>query len=510
MRLQTALDKKTAQLPKPVAISIDPPANRLAKIPLPAISVVTRPWLTAATLVASDLLALLLAGFIAIQIKEAYSGVYNLGLYPKLWPLVFLFPVVYTAVGMYSGLALYPSVALGPADELRRATLSTTIVYMGVAAATFLMLGPAGERAPYSRAIFLMAWALSMVLVPIGRSIARGAFAGKPWWGHPVMVLGAGATARVLLQSLQRNPWLGLKPVAVLDDDPSKHGELCGIPVMGAMDVAPMLAKQYGITYAIVAMPGATADQLRKIYAKYGPFLPHLLVIPRLIGFSSLWVVAKDLGGVVGLEVRQRLLLLGPRAIKKSLDLTLTMLLIVVLLLPLLLIAVWIKFDSDGPVFFLQKRPGYRGKPFAIRKFRTMYTDAARRMNQLPVEQRKEFEKFGKIKHDPRITPIGKWLRKFSIDELPQLWNVLVGEMSLVGPRAYLKSQLPRMIQHRDLIFQVRPGITGIWQISGRSTVPFEQRMELDAYYVRNWSVWLDLHVLAQTGWVVLFGKGAY
>ena len=126
-------------------------------MPLPAISVATRPWLTAAILVVSDLLALLLAGFIAIQIKEAYSGVYNLGLYPKLWPLVFLFPVVYTAVGMYSGLALYPSVALGPADELRRATLSTTIVYMGVAAATFLILGPAGEKCRH-RGVFRGVW----------------------------------------------------------------------------------------------------------------------------------------------------------------------------------------------------------------------------------------------------------------------------------------------------------------------------------------------------------------
>ena len=139
-----------------------------------------------------------------------------------------------------------------------------------------------------------------------------------------------------------------------------------------------------------------------------------------------------------------------------------------------------------------------------------MYVDAEERFNKMDAAFHAEFEQFGKVKNDPRITRVGTILRKTSLDELPQLFNVFRGEMSLVGPRAYLLSQVTQMGSYVDTISQVLPGVTGLWQVSGRSEVSFEERLELDTYYVRNWSPWLDLVILARTAWVVLFARGAY
>lgn len=485
-----------------------------------ALDLPNRPWRTVLLLLSSDFFALLISGGGAIAIRAMFADVARLDVYQSLWPLAVLFPMVYAAVGMYSGMALYPSMALGPADELRRATLSTTIVFLALAAATFLVrpggaaMTEAGSRLAdatlFSRSIFLMAWAMALFAVPVARGAVRGLFAAKPWWGHGVVVLGAGVTGKMVIESLRKHPELGLKPVAMLDDDTSKHGDLQGVPVLGGLDLAPYIAEKHHLRYAIVAMPGVPEEQLRSLYAKYGDVFPHLLIIPSLVGFSSLWVVARDVGGMMGLEVRQRLLLLGPRIVKRCMDLLITGIGGFILLPFFLLIALLIKLDSTGPVLFAQMRPGKDGRPFRIFKFRTMHIDADARLKEMMHDHGEEFTEFGKIKDDPRVTRVGRLLRRFSIDEFPQLINVLRGEMSLVGPRAYLRGQRRQLADHRAIIEKVPPGITGIWQVSGRSEVSMEQRLEMDAYYVRNWSVWLDLYILLRTAGVVVTGKGAY
>jgi lipopolysaccharide/colanic/teichoic acid biosynthesis glycosyltransferase len=195
---------------------------------------------------------------------------------------------------------------------------------------------------------------------------------------------------------------------------------------------------------------------------------------------------------------------------KRTLDLAiaLTAGLLTLPLIAIVALLTWL--DSPGPILFAQERPGIGGQFFKIFKFRTMHVDAEERFNNLSPELREEFKTYGKIKNDPRITRVGKWTRKLSLDELPQLWNVITGEMSLVGPRPYLKSQVVQMEGIEDLILRVPPGITGIWQTSGRSTVTFDERLGMDTYYVRNWSVWLDIHILARTFKVIVFGDGAY
>jgi Undecaprenyl-phosphate galactose phosphotransferase WbaP len=219
------------------------------------------------------------------------------------------------------------------------------------------------------------------------------------------------------------------------------------------------------------------------------------------------------LGGVLGLEIRQQLLLPGPRLTKLSLEFALTFI-IGLLMLPVIgLIALLIKLDSPGPIFYGQTRIGRGGRYFRAWKFRTMQRNAdeilAHYLYTHP-EMKSCWERDHKLKHDPRITRVGRILRRTSLDELPQLLNVLKGEMSLVGPRPIVDQEVWRYAEKFELYTKVLPGITGLWQVSGRNDTTYEERVNLDAYYVRNWSVWLDIYIMARTVWVVIVGDGAY
>jgi Undecaprenyl-phosphate galactose phosphotransferase WbaP len=443
------------------------------------------------------------AGYCSVMIRLWLNGQYHPSLYWALWPILFLFLLGYATVG------LYPGVGVSPVEELRRITLTTTLIYFALAAVIFLFR----EGDVYSRGVFLLAWFLSIAFVLLGRILLRHCFARCGWWGYPVMVLGAGKTGEMVVRTLKRNPGLGLKPILVLDDDPQKHRRLDGVPVVGGLSLAPGLARRLQIPYAIVAMPGVPRNKLLQLLEQYGQTFAHLLLIPDLFGFSSLWVVAKDLGGVLGLEIRQQLLLPGPRLTKLSLEFALTFI-IGLLMLPVIgLIALLIKLDSPGPIFYGQTRIGRGGRYFRAWKFRTMQRNAdeilAHYLYTHP-EMKSCWERDHKLKHDPRITRVGRILRRTSLDELPQLLNVLKGEMSLVGPRPIVDQEVWRYAEKFELYTKVLPGITGLWQVSGRNDTTYEERVNLDAYYVRNWSVWLDIYIMARTVWVVIVGDGAY
>jgi Undecaprenyl-phosphate galactose phosphotransferase WbaP len=477
--------------------------NRTLRPAISALGISTRSWPTVAIMIGSDLIALALAGVLSVYIRLLLDGKYDPILYWQLYPVLGLFILAYATVG------LYPGVAISPVDEVRWISLSTSLIYLALGSATFLRR----EGEVYSRGVFLMAWVLSIVLVLLGRMIVRRLFAAKNWWGYPVMVLGAGKTGEMVIRTLKRRPSIGLKPVLVLDDDPKKHGSLHGVPVVGGVELAPALARTRHIPYAIVAMPGVPRHRLLTLLEKYGHSFAHLLIIPDLFGFSSLWVAAKDMGGILGLEVRQQLLLPGPRLAKLLIDLTCT-LIGGILVLPLIItIAILIRIDSPGPIFYGQIRIGQNGKPFKAWKFRSMVRDADQKLHDYlkhHPELRQSWEQEQKLRHDPRVTRVGRFLRRTSLDELPQLWNILRGEMSLVGPRPIVDEEIWRYGEKFNLFTKVTPGLTGLWQVSGRNNITYEERVNLDAYYVQNWSVWLDVYILIRTVWVVLSGEGAY
>jgi len=465
--------------------------------------VASKPWLTIATLVMGDLLTLaaLMAG--TVWTRYMLGGVFEFQTYWQLWPALLLFLAVYALLG------LYPGVGLSVPEEIRRVFTATTVVYLLLGSTTFLFK----EAETYSRAIFLVAWALSLSGVPLIRALLRHWFAAQPWWGYPVVILGAGKTGVAVVQALQQQPGLGLKPVAFLDDDPAKRGEYAGVPVMGGLELAPKIAQEWGIRHAVLAIPGASRARLLEVIERYGSAFPRLTLIPDLFGMGSLWVSATDMGGILGLDLRHNLLQPLARWLKRGLDL-IGVLVGGLLLLPFVgLLVLLIRLDSRGPVVFAHARLGQDGRPFRALKFRTMVLGAdqvlCEALKQDPA-LKAEWERDHKLRRDPRITRVGAWLRRTSLDELPQLWNVLVGEMSLVGPRPIVQAEVERYGDRFSLYARVLPGMTGLWQVSGRNDTGYAQRVALDTYYVRNWSPWLDFYLLARTIWAVVWGKGAY
>jgi Undecaprenyl-phosphate galactose phosphotransferase WbaP len=463
----------------------------------PQVKPLTQPFWTRACLLVSDLSGLGAAAFLAIAIRAAFDGFLDINNYTLLLPALALFIVAFALVGLYRFEGLHP------VEELRLFTVTTTLVYLLLGAGSFLFK----NADVYSRGIFVGAWLLSLLLLPLSRAAWRAMFARSAWWGASVVIFGAGQTGRLVVEALRKRPGLGLKPFAFLDDDPSKPDVLFEVPVLGNLDRAHDLAR-LGLRHAMIAMPGATRARLLEVIENHGGQFPSLLIIPDLIGVASLWAGTRDLGGVLGLEVRQNLLLPGSKRLKRSLDLLLLLLLAPLILPVCALIALLIALDSKGAVIYRSPRVGLGGRVFNALKFRTMHTDADAHLQRI-LEQdsalRQEWQTFQKLKRDPRVTRVGRWLRRSSLDELPQLWNVLIGEMSVVGPRPILDNDQRALFgKEFNLYTKVLPGMTGLWQVSGRNALSFAERVRLDSYYARNWSPWLDIYILSCTPFAVI------
>ena len=444
---------------------------------------------------------------------------------------------------------LYAVTPPSPPDEVRATTGVITLVYVGA------WMVSMAARVVSAKSLSHGAWAfslfISVLLVPLVRGILRSTFAKRPWWGQPVVVIGAGRVGRAVVETLLRRPQLGLKPVAILDDDPARQGsvrvawgeddmivepvseamtqadleppssdraameqfaEVDGVPVVGGLELAAVLAQRLGIRTVVIAMPEMDSAAVLNLIERFGDSYTNVLVIPDLFNLAHFGAPTRYLGGVLGLEVQRQLMHRGPRFAKRLMDLVLTVVGGLFVLPILILLALMIMFDSKGSPFYMQRRLGQDGVRFWAVKFRTMHVDAHARLQELlanNAELRAEFEQFHKLSQDPRITRVGRRLRKYSLDELPQLWNVLKGEMSLVGPRPYLETEIPDMHQKEAIVLRVRPGLTGIWQVTTRNESTFDERVNLDVEYVRNWSPWLDLYILARTFNVVVAGTGS-
>lgn len=329
------------------------------------------------------------------------------------------------------------------------------------------------------------------------------------------MILGAGETGRRIIRNLVTHHVLGYRPVVCLDDDPEKHGECEGVPVVGDLRDAADVASEFRIDYAVIAMPGMPSAKLTSHLRTWSTIFPNIVIIPDLFGIASLWIETRDLGGVLGLEIRHNLLKPVNRWIKRAVDIAVSALGLMAIA-PFVPVAIlWIRIASPGRAFFVQEREGEKGKLIHIFKFRTMYPDAEQMLEHhlaANPEARAEWDQFCKLKDDPRVIPgIGRLLRKTSLDEIPQLWNILRGDMSLVGPRPFPAYHNRRFDpEFRALRTQVSPGLTGMWQVSARSDGDLGVQESLDSYYIRNWSLWLDLYLLIRTLRVVFSGQGAY
>jgi Undecaprenyl-phosphate galactose phosphotransferase WbaP len=250
-----------------------------------------------------------------------------------------------------------------------------------------------------------------------------------------------------------------------------------------------------------------------EVIDRYRAQIPYLMVLSASSNMPLLWGTSLDCGGMSGIGVQNGLMLAAPRLVKRALDIAISAAVILAGLPLFALVALLVKVSSRGPVFFGHRRLGFGGKSFRAWKFRTMRPNADKLLQKYldsNPDARAEWEESFKLRKDPRVTWIGHFLRKSSLDEFPQLWNVIRGEMSLVGPRPIIADEAEKYGRVFKLYTDVKPGITGLWQVSGRNNTSYEERVQLDNYYVRNWSPWLDIHILARTVSTLIRGSGAY
>ena len=331
----------------------------------------------------------------------------------------------------------------------------------------------------------------------------------------PVLIIGAGKTAELLVQGISSDAGMGYKIIGLLEDNHVKDVILQKFPVLGKFADVENVIKETRVQHVFIAAPGLEQVKLTQIIYKVQPLVKNMGIIPNLVGVPMGGIEVESLFNEKLMLLRLRNNLARPlnRYLKAIFDFIVTLVGTLAISPILVFIALWIYKDSPGPVIFKHIRIGKNGKEFPCYKFRSMCIDAKEKLEKLldtDPEVRAEWEKDFKLKNDPRITKSGAFLRKTSLDELPQIFNVLKGEMSLVGPRPIIKAEMERYGEYINDYLMVKPGITGMWQVSGRNDIDYTERVLLDSWYVRNWSIWIDLVMLFKTIAVVLFRKGAY
>ena len=372
----------------------------------------------------------------------------------------------------------------------------------------------------FSRSWFITAWLLALVLVPLTRAVVKLVLIRMRQWQRATVILGIGQNALEAAEALNGEVLMGLEIAAFLvppgESSATEVLEVSGkkIPVLPLGNDPDATLGRFGSPQIIVALEAENLlphqQLLQRLSARHGDLsiIPPLRGLP-LYGMEMTHFFSHE---VLMLTVRNNLARPGPRIVKRIFDLV-TSAALLVLLAPVIGLFCWeIRRTGEGAIFG-HLRIGQYGKPFRCLKFRTMVPNAEQALEELLARDpraRAEWGRDFKLKNDPRVTAIGTFLRETSLDELPQLWNVLKGEMSLVGPRPIIEEELERYGDQVDYYLEAPPGMTGLWQISGRNDTGYEDRVALDSWYARNWSLWYDLVIMIKTVRVVLARKGAY
>ena len=411
---------------------------------------------------------------------------------PTVWVLTFLLSSVYDPKRIYK-----------ITDEVQTIVIAEVVAAMICAGILYL-----GFR-EFSRWLFATFVFFNTVFILGWRVLLRTSFRiwRQPSRERRVLIVGAGKTGRSVGNMIQNHDWAGLNLVGYLDDDQTKNG----LSILGSVVNVRSVVETYQIEDVVVALPQRAYGQINKLTITLHDMPVHVRVVPDYFSLALYRASVDDFGGIPMINLRDPALNDVQRLVKRLFDLVVGSITFLTLSPILLIISVLIKVDSNGPVIFRQERVGENGRIFKMFKFRTMVPDADSHVAQIteinPTNGRILFKK---RPDDPRITRIGRFLRRTSIDELPQLLNVLLGDMSLVGPRPELPWLVDQYEPWQRKRFAVPQGMTGWWQVNGRSDKPLHLHTEDDIYYVQNYSIWMDIYILLKTPWVVLRGKGAY
>ena len=399
-------------------------------------------------------------------------------------------------------------------DEYQRVIRAGVRLTVGMALASYVL------NAELARGYLLIALVLTTALSLLGRFALRRRLHRSRARGrsmHRVLVLGHASTVAQMTRQLHRRYHHGLQVIGAClpADQLADAARTVDVPVFGALGAAANSAAAAGAdTVMVLSCPELDGPMLRRLAWELDRDDIDLIVSSSLVDTAGDRITVRPVDGLPMMHVEHPRLIGGRRLIKSVFDVSVAALLLVLLAPVFLAVAVWIKLDTGGPVFFRQVRVGRGGEMFRMVKFRTMHVDAEQRLAQMRPGNELGNDLNGsvlfKMREDPRVTRSGRVLRRHSLDELPQLINVLLGEMSLVGPRPPLPSEVEQYPHDMRRRLVVKPGMTGLWQVSGRSDLSWEDSIRLDLRYVENWSLTVDLVILMRTALVVMRGSGAY
>ena len=458
-------------------------------------------------LVCVDYLMVMLAVFLALKLRQfltPYIGmpfdIHAPYLYFRI-PMIFVFFLHTNSVGLLGR----------PFWKTIRRTFWD--VFYGLAALILLMYF--GHVANNVSRLFLgFTGIFVFILITCGRYLCKQIMSKVRLFQMPVIFLGAGLTAEKIMESFPNGVGYGYRVIGFIDDDPISEIIPQKYRILGGFAEADKIIRLLNVKHVIIAAPGLEQKRQVEIVNKIQPYVDSVSFVPDLMGApGNLEIISLADAGLMMIQVKNNLAKWYNRLFKRVFDLICAGLGTIVLLPVFVLIAILIYIDNPGPIFFAHRRVGQHGKEFPCYKFRSMCVNAQEELEKYLAANpaaREEWNRDFKLKDDPRITKIGGFLRKTSLDELPQLINVIKGEMSLVGPRPIVQAEIEKYGDYIHDFYLVPPGITGVWQVSGRSDTTYDERVAMDSWYVHNWSVWMDIAYLWKTVSVVLNRKGAY
>ncbi len=393
-------------------------------------------------------------------------------------------------------------------DEVGTIVAGTTLA-VAVLVMVFYLFRPGVT----SRALLFYAWIAIVILLSAMRLAVRWVIASRRRRGigvARVLVVGAGHIGKMVMQQIAGRPGLGYSLTGFCDDVFwAQQAPFGRFQCLGAVADLPRVLGEHNIDEVVIALSSAEHQRILEMVALCEQNGVEFRLVPDTFDLTLGTLEVDELAGIPLIGRREPALKGVNLALKRLIDIAVSSAALLLLAPAMLLVAIAVKLDSPGPILYPQERVGAGGRVFRIYKVRSMHVDAERRREDL-LDRNEAGGPIFKMKDDPRRTRVGRFIRKFSLDEVLQLWNVLIGDFSLVGPRA----PIPREVEQYDAShrrrLEVTPGLTGLWQVSGRSDLPFDEMVMLDLYYIENWSIGLDLKIILQTIPAVLSGRGAY
>lgn len=465
-----------------------------------------RTMYTSAVFFIFDYLSIVIAGFLAVAVRNSIMTYNHFRV--NLIYLLFWLPVVFLLFIFFKGLYGRRIIVYQMTERLLLACLGGTVF-------SVLLMFLTQVSGQVSRLFVVLFTLFAFLLLSITRLIICRIIRNIRAFQVPILIVGAGKTADIIVRQLMEDSGMRYRIVGFLEDRKPYRTYEKDLPILGGFNDLENVVKETGVNSVLIAAPGLSQNKLSDMIYRAQSLVKNVSVVPNLVAvpMSNITVESFFDAKIMVLNIRNNLDNRWNRILKRTFDLTATVIGGLMISPILLAIALWVYHDSPGPVIFKHRRVGRNGKEFNCYKFRSMCVNSKEVLEHLLAtapEAKAEWDKEFKLKNDPRITKSGAFLRKTSLDELPQLWNVLKGEMSLVGPRPIVKKEISKYGQYFREYKMVRPGITGIWQTSGRNDVDYLERVQMDNWYVHNWSVWIDLVLLWRTFGVVLAGNGAY